>query len=110
MDVLLGNENANRIGKELANTVNNSVSNNDIEANSHWKKNVSQENEFRDFTHANTIPIRDGILESMETFENEVNLRLSQEMDSTKSMLHSQIRKLSSTTISNRVIPEYVTF
>ena len=40
-----------------------------------------QENEFRNKNYGNNIPTHGGILESLETFTNEVNLRLSQEMD-----------------------------
>ena len=34
-DVLFGNENVNSIERELANTINGSISNNDVESNSH---------------------------------------------------------------------------
>ena len=44
--------------------------------------------------------------QSFETFTNEFNLRLSQEMDSMMSMVHNQINRAISTAISERVIPE----
>ena len=42
----------------------------------------------------------------MDTFSNEFNLRLSQEMDSMMAMMHLQINRAISSTISDRVIPE----
>ena len=42
----------------------------------------------------------------VETFKKEVNLRLSQEMDSMMSMVHAQINRAISSAISDRVIPE----
>ena len=42
----------------------------------------------------------------METFTSEINMRLSQEMDSMMSMMHSQIIRAISTAIAERVIPE----
>ena len=41
----------------------------------------------------------------METFTSEFNIRLSQEMDSMMSMMHSQINRAISTAIAGRVIP-----
>ena len=42
----------------------------------------------------------------MQTFSNEINMRLSQEMDAMMSMMHSQINRPISSAISERVIPE----
>ena len=42
----------------------------------------------------------------METFTNETNLRLSNEMDSMMSMMHSQIERALSSAIAERVLPE----
>ena len=42
----------------------------------------------------------------METFPNEINIRLSQEMDAMMSMMNSQTIKIFSSAISERVIPE----
>ena len=42
----------------------------------------------------------------VETFKKEVNLRLSQEMDSMMSMVHAQINRAISSAISDRVIPK----
>ena len=42
----------------------------------------------------------------METFTSQFNIRLSQEMDSMKSMMHSHINGAISTAVARRVIPE----
>ena len=49
---------------------------------------------------------RNEVRQSFETFTNEFNLRLSQELDSMMSMVHNQINRAISTAISERVIPE----
>ena len=46
MDVLLGNENPNVIERELANTMNGSISNNGLESDSHIRGNPYEENEM----------------------------------------------------------------
>ena len=68
--------------------------------------NSLQENEIRDYNAENVIARRHIFVESMETFLNEINLRLSQEMDSLVTMMHSQINRAISSAISDRVIPE----
>ena len=82
MDVSLGYENVNPIERELANTINGSISNNDngVESDSHFRGNSSNENEIKDFSHENTISRQDRIFESIETFSHRINMRLSQEM------------------------------
>ena len=42
----------------------------------------------------------------METFSNEINMRLSQETDAIMSLMHSRINRAISSTISEKVIPE----
>ena len=42
----------------------------------------------------------------METFTNEINLRLSQEMDSMKPMVHAQVNRAISFAIAEGVLPE----
>ena len=73
-------------------------------------ENVSNEGEFGIFDYKNNIPRRDGILESVEIFTNEFNLRFSQEMDSMMSLMHSQINRAISSALSDRVIPEIRNF
>ena len=46
------------------------------------------------------------VRQSFETLSNEFNLRLSQEMDSMMSMMHSQMNRAITTAIAERVIPE----
>ena len=52
------------------------------------------------------LPRQNDIRQSLETFSNEFNLRLSQEMDSMMSMMHSQLNRAISNAIIERVIPE----
>ena len=58
------------------------------------------------FPYENNLHRQSDVRQSFETFSNEVNLRLSQEMDSMMSMMHSQINRAISTAIAERVIPE----
>ena len=46
------------------------------------------------------------VRQSFEALSNEFNLRLSQAMDSMMSMMHSQINRVITTAIAERVIPE----
>ena len=46
------------------------------------------------------------VSQSFEALSNEFNLRLSQEMDSMMSMMHSQMNRAVTTDIAERVIPE----
>ena len=48
---LLGNENEYPIERELANTINGSISNNDLESDSHIRTNPSIENQIRNFSN-----------------------------------------------------------
>ena len=102
MDVLLGNENANPIERELTDTINGSLSKNDLRTDPHIRTNPSGENENRNFSHGGQPFRQDRILESMQTLSNEINMRLSQEKDAMLSMMHSQINGA----ISEGVIPE----
>ena len=99
LDVMLGNGSENPIERELADAIEQSSFQGDYEGNEYQRNNYSfvQENE----------PMRHNeVRQSFETFTNEFNLRLSQEMDSMMSMVHNQINKAISTAISERVIPE----
>ena len=106
MDVVLGNENANPIERELTDTIHGSVSINGLESYSHIRRNPSNEKEIRDFSHKGEVPKQDRILESIQTFSNKINMRLSQEMDAMMSMMHSQNKRAISSAFSERVIPE----
>ena len=54
-----------------------------------------------------TLSHQDMFLESMEMVSGEINVRLSQEMDSLLSMIHTQTNRAISSAISVRVIPEH---
>ena len=49
---------------------------------------------------------QDDVRHSFETFSNEFNLRLSQEMDAMMSMMHSQISRAVNNAMTERVIPK----
>ena len=100
LDVMLGNINNNPIERELAEAIDQSSTHEDAETNAY------QENEYRNYLHENDLLRQNGVRQSFETFSNEFNLRLSQEMDSMMSMMHSQINRAITTAIAERVIPE----
>ena len=94
------------IEREIANTIEGSASRYDAESNSHTRRSSSQENEFRGFIHENTFPRQDRFLESMDIFANEIKLRLSQDLNSMMSMMHSHIIRTVSSAIAESVNPE----
>ena len=100
MDVMLGNASNNPIERELVDAIEQSSVQGDIETNEYLR------NQYTNFPHEKNLPRQDDIRQSLETFSNEFNLRLSQEMDSMMSMVHSQINRAISNAISERVIPE----
>ena len=106
LDVMLGKENTNPIERELVNTIGESTVHYNTELNQHPMKNFPPEGEFENTGYGNKVPRVGGILESIEVFTNDINPRLSQEMDSMMSMMHSQINRAKSSDTSDRVIPE----
>ena len=98
LDVMIGNENP--LERELAGVIYQSSVHGDMEIGSHSR------NDFRDFIHENEPHGQNDIRQSFETFSNEFNLRLSQEMDSMMAMVHGQINRAISTAIAEKVIPE----
>ena len=100
LDVMLGNSNNNPIERELAEAIDQSSAHGDADTHTYL------ENEYRDYQHENDILRQNEIRHSFETFSNEFNLRLSQEMDSMMSMMHNQINRAVTTAINERVIPE----
>ena len=100
LDVMLGNINNNPIERELAEAIDQSSTHEDADTNAY------QENEYRNYLHENDLLRQNEVRQSFETFSNEFNLRLSQEMDSMMSMMHSQINRAVTTAIAERVIPE----
>ena len=85
MEVMLGNGSNNHIERELADAIEQSSVQGDVESNEHLG------NQYTSFAYENNLPRQNDIRQSLETFSNEFNLRLSQEMDSMMSMMHSQI-------------------
>ena len=100
MDVMLGNGSNNPIERELADAIEESSVQGDLESNEHLG------NQYACFAFENNLPRQNDIRQSLETFSNAFNLRLSQEMDSMMSMMHSQINRANSNAITERVIPE----
>ena len=98
LDVMIGSENP--LERELADVIDQSSINGDIEIGSHSR------NDLGNFIQGNEPHGRSDIRQSFETFSNEFNLRLSQEMDSMMAMVHSQINRAISTAISEKVLPE----
>ena len=99
LDIMLGNSGENPIERELADAIEQSSVQGDYEANEYRGNNYI-------FTRENEPLRQNEVRQSFETFTNEFNLRLSQEMDSMMSMVHNQINRAISTAISERVIPE----
>ena len=100
LDVMLGNGSNNPIERGLADAIEQSSVQSDIEAI------VYQRDGHRDFTYVNEHLRQNEVRQSFETFSNEFIVRLSQEMDSMMSMVHNQINRAISTAISERVLPE----
>ena len=104
LDVMLRNSNNNPIERELADAIDQSSAHGDADTN------VYQGSEYRDYSHENDLLRQNEVRQSFETFSNEFNLRLSQEMDSMMSMMHSQINRAITAAIVERVIPEIQNF
>ena len=100
LDVMLGNGSENPIERELTEVIEKSSVRSDSEAN------LYQRDEYRNFSHENSEYRQNDVRQSFETFSNEFNLRLSQEMDSMMAMVHNQINRAISTAISEKVLPE----
>ena len=100
MDLMLGNGSSNPIERELADAIEQSSVQGDVESNEHLG------NQYAGFAYQNNLPRQNDIRQSLETFSNEINLRLLQELDSMMSMMHSQINRAISNAITERVIPE----
>ena len=93
LDTMLGNAGENPIERELADAIEQSSVQGDNEANEYQGNNYN-------FTQENELLRQNEVRQSFETFTNEFNLRLSQEMDSMMSMVHNQMNRAISTAIS----------
>ena len=100
LDIMLGNTGENPIERELADAIEQSSVQGDTEDNEYHRV------DYINFIQENESIRQNDVRQSFETFSNEFNLRLSQEMDSMMSMVHNQINRAISTAISERVIPE----
>ena len=78
LDVMVGSDNINPIEKDLASAIEKSSVQYDTVSNLSARKDFGQENNIRNQNYGNNIPRHEGTLESLETFTNEVNLRLFQ--------------------------------
>ena len=87
LDVMLGSRNKNPIERELADAIEQSS------VQEEYGVNEYQENNNRNFVRENEPLRQNEVRQSFETFTNEINLRLSQEMDSMMSMVHNQINR-----------------
>ena len=99
-DVMLGNANSSPIEREIADAFEQSSVQGDIETDLHKR------GDYRDFTCENDSFRQNDDRQSFETFSNEFKLRLSQEMDSMMTMMHSPTNRAISAVIVERVIPE----
>ena len=72
----------------------------DIESNMHLG------DQYANFVHENSLPRQNDVRKTLETFSNEFNIRLSQEMDSMMSMMPNQINRAINTAIAEKVISE----
>ena len=105
MDLILGNDNISPMERELSNVTGNLENPCDTESNPQLREHNPQGNEFGSYVHENIVPGTDRFHETMETFTSEFKMRLSQEMDSMMSMMHTQINRAITSAIAERVIP-----
>ena len=100
LDVMLGNDNNNPIERELADAIEQSSAHGDANTNTYHRE------EYGNFSYENDSIRQNDVRQSFEALSNEFNLRLSQEMYSMMSRMHSQINRAITTAIAERVIPE----
>ena len=100
LDIMLGSGNDNPIERELASAIEQSSVHEDLE------DNMDQGNVYRNFSCDDETARQNDVRQSFETFTNEFNIRLSQEMDSMMSMVQGQINRALNAAIAERVIPE----
>ena len=86
LDIMLGNGNDKTIERELASAIEQSSVQGDAE------DDIRQRSDYRDFAFENDPLRQNDARQSFETFSNEFNLRLSEEMGSMMSMVHNQIK------------------
>ena len=104
--VILANDNINPVERKLSNVIGSSENHCDTESHSQFRENNPQGNGFGHYVHENISPGQDRFQETMEILTSEFNMRLSQEMDSMKSMMHTQINRAITSARAERVIPQ----
>ena len=104
LDVMLGSGIENPFERELADAIKQSSVQEDYGVNEY------QRSTYRNFVQENEPLRQNEVRQSFETFTNEFNLRLSQEMNSMMSIVHNQLNRSINTAISERVIPEIQNF
>ena len=78
LDVMVGCDNNNQIERDFeASAIEESSVQYDTNSNQPAREDFFQENEFRNQNYGNSFPRHESIMESLETFANEVNLRSS---------------------------------
>ena len=100
LDIMPGSGNGNPIDRVLASAIEHSSVQWEIEEKTH------QRSDFEGSPYENVSLRQNDFRHFFETFTNEFNLRLPQEMNSMMCMVHSQIIRAINTAIAERVIPE----
>ena len=104
LDVMLGNDKNNPIERELADAIEQSSVHGDANTNTCHRE------EYGSFSYENDSMSQNDVRQSFEALSNEFNLRLSQEMDSMMSMMHSQINRAITTAIAQPGDSKYSKF
>ena len=105
MDVMLGEGNSNSIEKELESLINVPERQQDFQSFPS-RENSSQENEIRDIDRRNELVRESRLIESINMLSGEMNARMPREMETMKDLMHSQISRVISSAISERIFPE----
>ena len=100
LDVMLGNDSNNPIERELADAIEQSSVHEDANTDTYLI------HEYGNSTYENDSLKQNEVRQSFETLSNEFNLRLSEEMVSVMSMMHSQINRAITTARAERVFPK----
>ena len=98
MDKIHRNENTNPIERDLSDVIGTQKTIATMSQIHSLEKIILREME---------VEFQDRLQETMETFTSEINMDLSQEMDSIMSMMHTQIIRAKNLANAERVIPEF---
>ena len=105
MDVMLGSGEYNQLERDIDQMtgVSNMLKRDDIEEGHSMSGNSSQDNEIRNMPEKKNIP---SLTRDLDTLSGEMNLRISQEMNSLLNGMNSQIENAISSATSERIIPQ----